>query len=364
MTGLVVWRYLFSKANRHRGRVVRIMISLALSTLIMLTILSVMDSMQSARTDALKRVRSFPVTVTVSSRDEAESLISEYGQQATGFVYREDLGLMSAAGREQGVMIRYIDSDYNGGIYASGASPEGGVYLPYRYYGGYTGTVSISTLEEGSAVRLRPVSRDYAVEGWYQSPLSDFDRTYVFLPLSSAPDNLEWTAAFTDVEDEKALASSLEKAGHDAVLWSEKDGTVYSALLLEKAVMAILLSSLHVIVLVQLVQSAQMLERTKRRECAALCLMGWSGRRLCLTFGLTGLVMSLLSTAAGTVLSALLLGILPRIMPVFSRMSFAVDRTWAASVILVVSALSWLIYALVFTRSAGEDSVMEVLGAQ
>ena len=93
MTGLVVWRYLFSKANRHRGRVVRIMISLALSTLIMLTILSMMDSMQSARTDALKRVRSFPVTVTVSSRDEAESLISEYGQQATGFVYREDLGL-------------------------------------------------------------------------------------------------------------------------------------------------------------------------------------------------------------------------------------------------------------------------------
>lgn len=364
MTGLVVWRYLFSKANRHRGRVVRIMISLALSTLIMLTILSVMDSMQSARTDALKRVRSFPVTVTVSSRDEAESLISEYGQQATGFVYREDLGLMSAAGRAQGVMIRYIDSDYNGGIYASGASPEVGVYLPYRYYGGYTGTVSISTLEEGSAVRLRPVSRDYAVEGWYQSPLSDFDRMYVFLPLSSAPENLEWTAAFTDVEDEKALASSLEEAGHDAVLWSEKEGSVYSALLLEKAVMAILLSSLHVIVLVQLVQSAQMLERTKRRECAALCLMGWSGRRLCMTFGLTGLVMSLLSTAAGTVLSALLLGILPRIMPVFSRMSFAVDRTWAASVILVVSALSWLIYALVFARSAGEDSVMEVLGAQ
>ena len=68
---MILFRYLFSRQNRHRGRTVRIMVGLVISSVLMMCILSIMDWLQAGRMDVLRQVRSFPVTVEVEDETEA-----------------------------------------------------------------------------------------------------------------------------------------------------------------------------------------------------------------------------------------------------------------------------------------------------
>ena len=77
MTLLLVFRYMFSRSNHHRSRVIRIMAGLAISTMIMLSIISLMDYMQSRGTEPLREIKSFPLVVSVSDAQDAGILCEE-----------------------------------------------------------------------------------------------------------------------------------------------------------------------------------------------------------------------------------------------------------------------------------------------
>ena len=342
---LILSRYLFCRQNRHRGRTVRIMVGLVISSLLMMCTLSVMDWLQKGRMDVLRQVRSFPLTVETGSLDEAQALADEYGDVAHVFTYRQDQGLLMAAGESRGVAVRYIDEDYDGSLYALTPAPQEGIWLPYRIYGGLAGQVSLMSLEEGEAVKLAPKTREYTIEGYYQTRLSDFDASTVFLPLDSAPDGLPWTVAFTRLSiDEETLGRELEESGWDVVMWYEGESLLYSALQLEKTIMTLMLSCLYLIVAVQIVQSASMLATTKRRECVALL----------------GFVLCLISLVLGLVAARLVLWMLPHIVPMLSQAVFDLDMVTFTIISLAMLTLSSISYGCAFDRNLDDAAMLEV----
>lgn len=360
---MILFRYLFSRQNRHRGRTVRIMVGLVISSVLMMCILSIMDWLQAGRMDVLRQVRSFPVTVEVEDETEAFGLVEEYGDMAHVFAYRQSQGLLVASGQSRGVVVRYIDDGYDGGLYCLTDAPVDGIWLPYRIYEGLGGKVSLTALEEGEAVRLAPRTREYVIEGYYQTRVSDFDSSTVFLPLDAAPEGIPWTVAFTQLEvDEQILHDELCSSGYDVEMWYEGESLLYSALQLEKTVMTLMLSCLYLIVAVQIVQSASMLASTKRRECVSLHLMGMDRRTLVTIFALTGLVLCLVSLALGLVAARLVLWLLPASVPMLSGASFALDIGTFSVISLVMLTLSSLSYAYAFGRNLDGRSVMEGLG--
>lgn len=370
----VVPRYMFSKSNRHRGRTVRIMAGLAISTALMLTILSVMDFMQDTRFDSVKAVRSFPVTADVETEEEALDLVAWAEGRAPAFAYKEGEALVAySEGEADGVLVRYIDSSYSGGARFAGPLPDGSASLPYRIWAGQPSrTIKVTTLGEGRAARIAPTTTEAVVTSYFSTPLSDFDTSTIFMPLSSAPAGLAWTVVFLvegGEEAEAAFASELESNGCDATLWSERESSLYGAMRLEKVMMSVLLLSLYLIVFVQIIQSANMLARSKRRECAALSLMGAGRGELALLFASLGILLAALSVALGAVLALGILELIPVLLPgaaaVFGvgELVFTVDWGFASAALVAMCVLSGAAYALVFDRNLRERRTLEVLNA-
>ena len=365
MTKDIVLRYLFSKHNRHLTRVVRITLTLALSTVIMLTILSIMDYMQSQQLDAVKQTRSFPVTVMADTPADAEALAGGYSKYAEVFAYKETFGLIDDGVQTRGVSVRYIDSSYDGGLFTTGSVPESGIFLPYRLYcASPVSSVFLSVMEEGRVARLVPRTYEYPVQGFFQTRLSAFDSSVVFLPLDLADSSLAYTVAFTDLKvSEETLASMLSRDGWDPVLWSEREGTLYSSLILEKTVMSVLLLSLYLIVSVQIAQGAAALAQSKKREIAAFYLMGIGKNRLAAKFAAAGPVLILVSSLTGLVMTLCLLAVLPHALGLLSGVRFSVDILWFAALTAAMMMLSFAAWFYEFRIRCGEKSIMEVLSA-
>lgn len=361
---MLVLRYMFSPSNRHRARTVRIMAGLALSTMIVMVILSLMDFLQAGQLDRVRDIRSFPLTVSVSDKDEAYRLAKELSSSGRTFIYKEDKGLLAAGSDSAGVNIRYVGEDYDGGLFMAPSCPEEGICLPFRHYGMLPGgsEITLFILEEGQSVRMRPVEKTYPLECFFQSSLSDFDSSCVFLPLSEAPSSLEWIVAIKDLSvDEERLASALESEGYDVTMWYESESVLYSSLQLEKTVMSLLLSCLFLIFITQSVQSAMLLAAAKQKECVMLHLTGMRKKDVLAVFSITGALISLIALAAGLLLSRILLSLLPHMMSVFRTASFHLDLSYFAFLAVVMAGISAISYYRAFSSKLDEKHVMEVL---
>lgn len=360
----IVSRYLLSTAGHNRQRVMRIFIGLCLSTAVLLSVISIMDYLQNSRFSTIKQVRSFPVTVE-TDQDGLARLEEEYGSEYTLFGYKEGEGLLSSGSSSYGTLIRYIGSDYDGGLYTSGSLTEDGILVPYLQVrsGVISGNVALTTLESGRTVRLVPRRREYTVSGFFSTYLgSEFDSQMVFLPLSAAEDISTYTVAFLADDDEIAsLSMELSSAGYEVTLWSEREDSLYSAMLMEKLVMEILLSSLFVILLVQIVQNASSLAAAKRRESAALYLMGFSEVLLDTAAALTGASLSLVSMLAGTALSWLFLKLLPHLDAAFGSAVFSIDIGSLMLFTLLMVLFSSFFYLRAFARRRKRSTIMEVV---
>lgn len=360
----IVSRYLLSPAGHNRQRVIRIFIGLCLSTAVLLSVLSIMDYLQSSRFATIKQVRSFPVTVDTDAEGLA-ALKAEYGDEYTVFGYKSGEGLLASGSSAYATLIRYIGSDYAGGLYTSGSLSSGGILVPYSQVrnGTISGSVSLTTLESGRTVRLVPRRREYTVSGFFSTYLgSEFDSQMVFLPLSEAEAVDTYTAAFLAGDgEEEALASRLSDDGYEAVLWSSRETSLYSAMLMEKLIMEILLSSLFIILLVQIVQNATSLASAKQRESAALYLMGFSGRLLDSAAAMTGASLALVSMLAGTLFSYIFLKVLPLISPSFRSAVFTLDIRSTLLFALLMVFFSAFFYLRAFRRCRKRSSVMEVV---
>lgn len=362
---IIPFRYLFSRSGRNRSRNFRIFLGLTLSVIVMLTVISVMDYLQNNRFEFIKQVRSFPLTVECDDYETAAAVASDYSDRAYSFVYRTGEGLLTSGRVSAAVNIRYIDDSYAGGLYRSGSLSEDGILLPYmllRQSG--SAEAVVTTLERGRVARFTQKSTSYKVSGYYTTSLgSEFDSSMVFLPLSAASEEAPSIAAFLlPAEDEAELRSLLEADGRGRVItWQEREGSLYGAMQLERIVMQLLLSSLFLIIMVQSIQNASSLAKAKRRESVALLLGGLTRHRIGALFVLSGEILVVSSLLAGTLLSLLVLKLIPHLVSAFSGVVFQLPLQLTLTLVLLLIGLSALIYSVCFRGTIRESDIREVI---
>ena len=367
MIGLLFSRYLISHEPRHRSRNIRILLGLVFSTLVLSTVLSVMDYMQEGRFDELKSIRSFPVVIE-GGEDMYDELIKEYSDRAIVFRYRTGEGLLRTDGNTLPVLIRYIDDGYAGAMNIVGKL-EDGVLLPFSIFRalGSSYEINLSRLESGNRVRNTIRERSFNVDGLYRTALSDsFDSSMLFMSYDSAPTEALYHLAFIPLTiDEDELYEELKDRNIGAVIfWKDAEESLYGAMLLEKIVMLILLSSLFLIVLVEIHNDANLFAQSRKRELGALDLMGVERRYILSIFTLLGSCLALFGSLVGLVLSYGVLKLIPLFSSAFYGDALLLDTASLAVMITLVVLLSALLYFNSFRRvlvnSAVDAAIREV----
>ena len=300
MIASCVLRYAFSKSGGHRFRVIRIIITLALSLAILSSVLSIMDFLQRSRFDDIRAVRSFDIVINGEHKEEMRELYPSLSV----FLYAEGEALIDGSA----YLLRYIDDDYDGGLrYLRGDSFS--LSIPYALYRKERKTdYSVTMLKKGrSGIRL-PKSTDYYASGIYSTPLgSEFDSSMLFLPLSEYDGSVIYTAIKGADEDEKA---KLVNSGYIVRTWKESEASLYSAFVIEKAMMYSVLSLLFIIIAVSEKQSVRIFFNSKEKERAELCVLGVSRIRIGFIFIMAFMIIVMISIAASLVLSYMLLPVM------------------------------------------------------
>ena len=295
-----VLRYAFSKSGGHRLRVIRIINTLALSLAILSSVLSIMDFLQKSRFDDIRAVRSFDFVISGDHKDEMKALYPSHSV----FLYAEGEALIDG----NAYLLRYIDEDYDGALrYLRGDGSS--LSIPYALYRKERKSeYSITMLKKGrSGVRL-PKSTDYHASGIYSTPLgSEFDSSMLFLPLSEYDGSSLYTAIKGIDESEKG---KLSDSGYNVRTWKESEDSLYSAFIIEKAMMYSVISLLFIIIAVSEKQSVRIFFSAKEKERAELCVLGVSQMKVGVIFILSFMIIVVISICAALVLSYALLPVL------------------------------------------------------
>ncbi len=293
-------RYAFPRSKALRSRSLRIMLTVALSLVVVTVVMAVMNYLQSSRFEAIRNVRSFDCTVDGDYGDEIEELLPSAGV----FTYGEG----EAITENGSYLVRYIDSTYDGGIeYYWGDSSS--LLVPYSFYreNGWK-DVTLSMLRSGKKVTaLR--SLDYTISGIYYTALgSEFDDTMLFLPLADADESVTIKTAVKGIGEKNV--EMLEERGYTVTRWQDAESSLYGAFLVEKTLMYGVLSLLFIIIGVSIKSSAALFSRTREKEMAELEILGLGKRRTALTALLSFLIVIVLGIALGFVLGEAVLSAL------------------------------------------------------
>ncbi len=294
------FRYAFSKSGNHRSQVIRIIITLSLSLAVFTAVLSIMDYLQTSRFDDIRAVRSFDLVV---DGDYKESLSAMY-PEASVFTYAEGEAIIDGSA----YLLRYIDSDYNGGLrYLTGDGT--GMIIPYSLYRkNRRSEYSVTLLKRGRSGARLPKSITCNAGGVYSTALgSEFDSTMVFLPLSEY-DGTSLITAVIGAGDE--AADELSGLGYSVRTWKESEASLYSAFIVEKAMMYSVLSLLFIIIAVSEHHSVSSFFRSKEKERAELCILGLGRSRIGAIFIMSFMIVVLIAITAALALSYCLLPLL------------------------------------------------------
>lgn len=339
-------RYSFSRSNRHRRRAFRIVLTTALSTAVLLTVISIMNYLQGSRIERIRDVRSFDAVVEGDRRDE----LSIRFPSASVFLYAEEDALIG----ERAYTIRFIDNEYDGGIEVIG--DVSGMVVPYSYP---SSEVSAMMLARGQSGAALPREQRFSVTGRYYSALGyEFDSTHMFLPLSLYGGQDIFTAV-KGIEDRDAKA--LERDGYDIRTWKESEAGLYSALMIEKTMMYLVLSLLFVVILVSLASSIRTFMAAKRGERAELEILGLGRFKINLSFIMSFLIILLSGLLLGAVLS---LALMPAAESFMMMLGMDAELSFSVPTFLV---LSFLLISISTLLAASEErkeekmSIMEVL---
>lgn len=334
MIFLLSSRYAFSKSTHHRASSIRIMITTALSLAMVVVIISIMDFLQGSRFEQIRQVRSFDLVVDGQHKKELKELYPE----AIVFEYGEGEALIDG----NAFLVRYIDDSYDGGIRMIAGNYDT-LAIPYSLYRTNTSqSYTISLLRRGKSGVVLPRSSRIDIYGIYTSSMgSEFDTTYVFMPISSTDSSTIFKTAIKGVDiKEKERLSSL---GFSVNSWKDSESGLYSAFLIEKIMMYLVLALLFVIILVSTRQSVRIFYRDKRKERAELEILGLKEKKIALAFVFSFLLVLLSAIAIAFIFSLLLLPLIARFCSKYimfgTILEFPYITFFTFSVILILATI-------------------------
>ena len=327
----ISYRYAFSLQNRHRVVSYVIVIALAIGMMAIISILSVMNSLQDELIDELKTIESFSVTVSKIESTDEQSVISQvkamkgvigvYPYTETRVILQnKELGT-SVTSRMRGVkeslftesnpfsdQISFLSNDENPSSLLMG-------YSLYRsLQTRESEDIHISYLGKGRAVALTLKTLSAPIGAVFYSPLAEFDSSTFFIDLDLIKDEIGPEKIIygiyienDDVKHVRALKESILEVfpGASVSSWQEIHAPFYSALLLEKMLMYLFLLCIFIIVAINIKNSSNRLIHAKEREMAILRALGMRKHMVRNIIITSSMIISITGVTIGIILGVL-----------------------------------------------------------
>jgi lipoprotein-releasing system permease protein len=179
----------------------------------------------------------------------------------------------------------------------------------------------------GTAPRIKA----YPVVAVYEIGMTEFDGTFVFMPLTEAQayfnrdDDVNVIEVFIENADRtQQVRDAIEaNAPRPLVLtdWRQRNRTFFSALEVERNVMFLILTLIVLVAALNIVSGLIMLVKDKSQDIAILRTMGATSGSILRVFLITGASIGVVGTIAGFGLGLLICANIQRIQEFVSRMS-------------------------------------------
>ena len=163
-----------------------------------------------------------------------------------------------------------------------------------------------------TALGILPIKQNFKIGGFFDIGMYEYDNNFIFIPWKKAELFFSTKNIAHGIEiflkDEKftsSVSSNIKnKLGNELLVidWKKRNSAFMSALAVEKNVMFIILSLIILVAAFNIISSMIMLVQTKKSDIALMRTMGASKYVIIRIFVLTGSIIGLLGTFAGTIL--------------------------------------------------------------
>ncbi|HEX4098443.1 MAG TPA: lipoprotein-releasing ABC transporter permease subunit, partial [Caulobacteraceae bacterium] len=264
---------------------------------------------------ALARIRQVKGVTQAIPMVEAEALATA-GGETTGVIVRgvrpADLKTMSlvTANIKPGSMQDFGEGDYGGDLILMGSRLA--AQLDVRPGDPVTLT---SPCGSATAFGCNPTYKPYTIDGLFTVGMSEYDQTYIYMPLAQAQALFGRDQAIdvieikvTDPDRAVALRPLIQQAaGPEAIVttWEDKNESFFNALEVERDTMRLILLLIVLVAALNIISGLWMLVKNKGRDIAILRSMGASQGAILRIFFMSGAAIGVLGTLAGFLVGAL-----------------------------------------------------------
>jgi lipoprotein-releasing system permease protein len=165
---------------------------------------------------------------------------------------------------------------------------------------------------EESAMGIIPKMKKFVIVGLFDVGMYDYNTTFVYIAIPDAQKFFEMPGRISgiqvridDVYQAGAISSAIQKAvGYPYITrnWMEQNKNFFSALLLEKIGMSLILFVIIIVASFNIIGTLTMIVMEKSREIAILKSMGASSRSIVKIFMFAGLAIGMVGTALGVII--------------------------------------------------------------
>ncbi|SHO66185.1 lipoprotein-releasing system permease protein [Pseudoxanthobacter soli DSM 19599] len=165
---------------------------------------------------------------------------------------------------------------------------------------------------EATPFGVVPRTQAFPVVATFEIGMSEFDSSFVFMPMAEAQAFFNKENAITGIEvylndpdDIDRLRSEIEQAAGQALYltdWRIRQSTFFSALEVERNVMFMILTLIVLVAALNIISGLTMLVKDKGRDIAILRTMGATRGTILRVFVITGAAIGTVGTAAGLVI--------------------------------------------------------------
>jgi lipoprotein-releasing system permease protein len=331
---LLAWRYL--RSRRREGFISVIagfsFLGILLGVATLIVVMAVMNGFRKELFDKIIGVQGHAIVTPIDRRltdyDEVSQRIAKAPGIRQAYPVVDGQAFATVPGRGLGVIVRgmrekdlrvisFVAENLRSGSLDKFDSGEGGrvgVVIGRRLadqLGLAVGDFISLLAPDGPATPFGPAPRRkaYAVQAIFEIGMSEYDTVFVFMPFAEAQAyfNREEDASaievyFLNADGVGAARAAIEQAmGRPGLVtdWTQRNRSFYSALLVERNVMFIILTLIVLVAALNIVSGLIMLVRDKSADIAILRTMGATRGAMLRVFMMTGAAIGVTGTLAG-----------------------------------------------------------------
>ena len=334
---IIAGRYL--RARRRGGGVSVVaffsVLGIALGVATLIIVLSVMNGFRSELLSKIVGINGHvfatPIDRTFTDYADLSERLSKVAGVRAAIPLVEGQAFASSPYGGSGVLVRGIRGEDLDAMAAISKSIRGGTLADFNDGSGVIigrrladslglqagDTITLST-PKGSTTPFgtAPRTKSYAVKAIFEIGMTEFDSTFVFMPLAEAQaffnkeGDVSMIEIYIDQPDEVgAMREPLEMAAERPILltdWRQRNRTFFGALEVERNVMFLILSLIVVVATLNIVSGLILLVRDKSSDIAILRTMGATPGTIMRVFLINGALIGLVGTLAGLVLGVVI----------------------------------------------------------